>query len=114
MTVDPSVLDDLTARLGERGAAFRTSLVQTWREESASRTLDLDAAVAAGDRSGVSVVAHTLRSSSAALGAHELAATCEAIENGLRAGEDRDLAADAAAIKAGVAATAEELTRLWG
>ncbi len=114
MTVDPSVLEGLTARLGEKGAAFRASLIETWREEATSRLAGLDEAVDTDDRDAVMVVAHTLKSSSAALGAQALAATCDAIEHGLRAGEDRDLAADATAMREGAAAADADFSRLWG
>ncbi|MCU1603215.1 MAG: domain S-box [Frankiales bacterium] len=114
MTVDPSVLDGLTARLGDKAAGFRASLIRTWRDECTSRLRGLDDAVASGDRDAVMVVAHTLRSSAAALGASVLAATCEDVESALRAGEARDLAADAAALKADTAAADAEFTRLWG
>jgi HPt (histidine-containing phosphotransfer) domain-containing protein len=111
--VDASVLEALTARLGDRGPAFRTSLVQTWRDETAARLIDLDAAVATGDVEGVTRVAHTLKSSSSALGANPLSALCSDIELGLRAGEERDLAADAASIHAGVEAADAAFTALW-
>ena len=111
--VDPSVLDTLTARLGDRGPAFRTSLVQTWRDETAARLADLDTAAAAGDADGVARVAHTLKSSSSALGAQPLAALCEEIELSLRAGTARDLGADAAALHAAVLDAAAAFTALW-
>jgi HPt (histidine-containing phosphotransfer) domain-containing protein len=91
--VDPAVLESLVARLGERGPAFRTSLLRTWRDETAARLVDLDAAAAAGDADGVSRVAHPLTSSSAALGATELSAVCAQIEVSLRGGASGDLAA---------------------
>ena len=111
--VDPSVLDGLTERLGDRGPAFRTSLVQTWRDETRARLADLDAAVAAGDRDGVARVTHTLKSSSGALGAQPLSELCESIELSLRAGEQRDLAADAAQVHAAVTAADAAFAALW-
>lgn len=111
--VDRSVLDALTSRLGERGPTFRASIVQTWRDESSNRLAQLDAAVAASDRVGVARVAHSLKSSSAALGARELSALSEQIETGLRAREDRDLEADRAALHAAVAAADAAFTTLW-
>jgi signal transduction histidine kinase/CheY-like chemotaxis protein/HPt (histidine-containing phosphotransfer) domain-containing protein len=112
--VDRSVLEALTSRLGDRGEAFRTSLVQTWRDETAGRLAELDAAVRAQDADAVARVAHTLRSSSAALGAMPLSFLCEEVELGLRAGDERDLAADAAALRAGAAAADAAFTVLWG
>ena len=112
--VDPSVLEDLTLRLGDRGPTFRANLIQTWRDETTARLADLDAAAARGDAEGVTRVAHTLKSSSSALGAQPLSALCSEIELALRAGQERDLVADAAAIRAGVQAAGAAFTTLWG
>ena len=111
--VDPSVLDALTGRLGDRGPEFRDRLVQTWREEVGPRLTELDAAAASGNRDGVMRVAHTLKSSSSALGARPLSVLCEEIELGLRAGQDRDLAADAAALHASVRDADAAFSALW-
>jgi HPt (histidine-containing phosphotransfer) domain-containing protein len=111
--VDRSVLDALTSRLGERGPTFRASLLQTWRDESSSRLAELDAAVRAGDATVVARVAHSLKSSAAALGARELSGLSEQIELGLRAREVRDLAADAAALRAAVTAAEAAFRTLW-
>ena len=111
--VDPAVLVALTERLGDRAEGFRQVLIRTFEEESAVRLAELDAAVAAEDRDGVSRVAHTLKSSSAALGALVLAAWCEEVEGGLRAGAPRDLSADASRIRHLLGEAQAELHRLW-
>jgi signal transduction histidine kinase/DNA-binding response OmpR family regulator len=111
--VDPTVLQELTARLGDKGPAFLTSLVQTWRDEVASRLADLDAAVAAGDPEGIARVAHTLKSGSASLGAGPLAATCEQVEERLRGPGPHDLEAASAALHDGVARASAAFTQLW-
>jgi HPt (histidine-containing phosphotransfer) domain-containing protein len=111
--VDPTVLDKLTTRLGERGPGFRATLLQTWRDETQTRLGELAAAAGAGDGDGVARVAHTMKSSSAALGAGELAAVCEHIEDRLRAGDDRDLHADADAISQHVARASAAFAALW-
>ncbi|MCW2498575.1 MAG: signal transduction histidine kinase [Frankiales bacterium] len=111
--VDPAVLDALTARLGERGEAFRVNLIQTWRDEAAARLTDLDAAARAGDSDGVVRVAHTLKSGSASLGAGPLAALCEQVESRLRGGGAGDLMADAAAIRRAVEEASAAFGRLW-
>lgn len=113
MDVDPSVLEAITSRLGDRGPTFRSNLIQTWRNEMALRLAELDAAVSAGDVDGVARVAHTLKSSSASLGALPLSRTCEDIEHRLRAGGTFDLAAEAAAIRMGVDGAATAFTALW-
>ena len=67
--VDPAVLVALAERLGDRADGIRQELVRTCDDETTGRLAELDAALAADDRDGVSRVAHTLKSSSAALGA---------------------------------------------
>jgi signal transduction histidine kinase/CheY-like chemotaxis protein len=111
--VDPAVLGALIDRMGDRGPSFRVSLIRTWRDESLGRVADLDAAAAAGDAAGVARAAHTLKSSSAALGALPLSQLCNTVENALRAGQTRDLVADAAAIHAAQTAASAAFTALW-
>ena len=113
MDVDASVLETLTSRLGDRGPAFRSTLIKTWRDEAALRLTELEAAVSAGDVNGVTRVAHTLKSSSAALGALALSRVCDDIEARLRAGGTFDLAAEGAAIRTGVDQAATAFTTLW-
>jgi HPt (histidine-containing phosphotransfer) domain-containing protein len=99
-SVDPTVLGELTARLGDRAPAFLAGLVETFQAESAQRLGELDAAAAAGNATAAARVAHTMKSSSAVVGARALAALCTQIELDLRQGLVRDLAADAAAVRA--------------
>ncbi len=102
--VDPSVLAELTGRLGDRAAAFAATLVGTWRTESAARLDDLDRAAAEGDRERAARCCHAVKSGSAALGALRLARTCEQLEARLRGDEPVDLAGAAAQVRAEVAA----------
>ncbi len=111
--VDPRILDALVARLGDRGPSFRTSLIQTWRDEAAGRLADLAAAATAGDAAGVARVAHAFKSSSASLGAGPLTLTCDEVETRLRAGGAGDLTADAAAITQAVERTGAAFAELW-
>ena len=67
-------------------AAFETSL--------ARMLVQLRAELDAGDPGVVAGVAHTLKSSSASVGALALAASCAEVERRLRAGEPGDLPAD--------------------
>ena len=111
--VDPTVLDALTDRLGERGPAFRSALLQTWREETTARLADVDAAAAAGDADGVSRAAHTMKSAAGSLGASTMSSLCDQVEAGLRAGRTRDLAADAVALRRAAADADAAFTVLW-
>ncbi len=67
-------------------AAFETSL--------ARMLVQLRAELDSGDPGVVAGVAHTLKSSSASVGALALAASCAAVERRLRSGEPGDLHAD--------------------
>ena len=91
--VDLTVLRTLTDRLGERAAAFRQQLINTWQAETTKRLVELDDAVAAQDTERVASVAHAMRGGSAALGALRLAERCATLEESLRSGERVDLAA---------------------
>ncbi len=111
--IDPSVLLAMTERLGERAASFRAGLVSTYCAESADQAAALVASAAAGDTEGAGRVAHTLKSSSAALGATLLAAFCAELEQDLRDGEPRDLSAAARQVTAMLERATRELRRLW-
>lgn len=91
--VDPSVLGALAARLGERATGFLAALLDTWQQESRQRLAELDAAVADGKAAGVGRVAHSMRGSSAAMGAVRLSEACGQVELAVRTGETPDLAA---------------------
>jgi HPt (histidine-containing phosphotransfer) domain-containing protein len=111
--VDRSVLDALTSRLGDRAPAFVTGIMQTWRAESGTRMIELDASVADADPMAVARVAHSLKSSAAALGAVALADLAEQVETGLREGQTRDLEADRAALRAAVSEADAAFSALW-
>ncbi|WP_193608619.1 response regulator [Nocardioides lijunqiniae] len=96
--VDPAALDTLTQHLGAAADDFRESLVHAWRRESRHQLELLDIAAAEGDRAAVAAILHSLRSSSAALGAVALAAQCRLIEDTLRADDPLDLVAAASRV----------------
>ena len=101
--VDPAALAALTRHVGAGGAAFRDTLVSAWRRESRHLLERLDVAATDGDRAEVSAVVHSLRSSSAALGAHPLALVCGSIEDAVRADEPLNLVAAASQVHLEVA-----------
>ncbi len=111
--VDPTVLVALTERLGDRAEDFRRTLVTTFRDEAAGRVSEMDQAVLAGDVDGVTRTAHTLKSSSAALGAMRLSAFCTELEADLRAGVERDLASSARELHGLLGRAEARLTELW-
>ena len=95
--IAPEVLQRLVAPLGEAGQAFLAQLIATYRQDSPHLVAAITAAIAAGDGAQLTQAAHTLKSSSAALGAVALAETCQALE---RLGHHGDWAAEAASLKA--------------
>jgi HPt (histidine-containing phosphotransfer) domain-containing protein len=72
--------------------AFIDELVDTYLEDGASQITALREASAAGDPAGVIRPAHTLKSSSANVGALVLAEACRSLEADGRAGAVPDLA----------------------
>jgi signal transduction histidine kinase/CheY-like chemotaxis protein/HPt (histidine-containing phosphotransfer) domain-containing protein len=89
--VDPSVLLEITERLGPRAAEFRRTLLETWESETERKLAELAAAVDAEDREGVVRAAHAMRGGGAALGAVGLAAVCGEVEDVLRREGELDL-----------------------
>jgi signal transduction histidine kinase/DNA-binding response OmpR family regulator len=96
--VDPAALDTLTQHLGAGADDFRESLVHAWRRESHHQLALLDLAATEDDRDAANAIVHSLRSSSAALGAVALAALCQSVETALRAGDPLDLVSAASRV----------------
>jgi HPt (histidine-containing phosphotransfer) domain-containing protein len=100
--VNPAVIDRRALdRLGELDPDGRQGLVrrvlQTYETSLARQLQDFVQARAGGDVQQLGRIAHTLKSSSAAIGAQTLAQDCAAIEHGIRVehGMPQDAALDA-------------------
>ena len=65
---------------------FLNELVAEYRADGASRVADMRAALAAGEAEDLRRAAHTLKSSSASLGANDLAEACREVEAAAREG----------------------------
>ena len=91
--LDPSVLSSLAARLADRAPEVLATLFDTWRRETEQHLAELEQAVTAGAAADVARLAHSLRGSSAALGAIRLAAACGEVERAVRSGGAVDLRA---------------------
>ena len=85
------MLGALAARLGDRAPGFFAKLLDTWEQEVGQRLLELDAAVAEGRTAGVGRVAHSVRGSSAAMGAVRLSEACGEVEVAVRTRVDLHL-----------------------
>lgn len=83
--LDRAVLDDLAGSVGG-DHAFVVELIETFIADSAAQVDAAEAAIAADDAASVVRPAHTLKSSSATLGAARLAAQARALEMAGRSG----------------------------
>src|SRR4051794_29951812 len=90
MILDPSVLAELRESVGGDDE-FIADLITTYVNEGNDHLSAIDAAAAAADAAAVVRPAHTLKSSSAALGAMRLAQIARDIEMAGRAGDAGDL-----------------------
>jgi HPt (histidine-containing phosphotransfer) domain-containing protein len=106
--LDRSVLAELRESVGDDDA-FIADLVATYVAEGRDHLGAMDAAAAAGDAAAIVRPAHTLKSSSAALGALRLAQIAREIEMAGRAGDAADLATRVADARAAWDATVREM-----
>ena len=109
--LDRAVLDAIRA-LDETGAAsLLRQVIQIYFETSPRLIAELRRAQAAAGLDGVRSAAHSLKSSSANLGAARLAQMCQALEHAARAGALHAGLPDADAIEAEYAAVRRALER---
>ena len=92
--LDHAVLDELRASIGDDDA-FMVELVETYVSEGETNIAGLLAAAAAQDCAAIVRPAHTLKSTSASLGALRLSAICRAIEEAGRQERTETLRQDA-------------------
>jgi len=98
--LDTRVLDELAASVGG-DRAFVVELVDTYLDDSAEQVDAIGASVDADDAAGLVRPAHTLKSSSATLGAQQLAARARALEMAGRSGTlDDEARSSASALRA--------------
>jgi HPt (histidine-containing phosphotransfer) domain-containing protein len=102
--LDHGVLSELRASTGD-DQAFMIELVEAYVSEGTTHMDGLLAAAAAGDAAAVVRPAHSLKSTSASLGAMRLSAICRAIEEAGREGRAEGLDANAELAQATWAAT---------
>jgi HPt (histidine-containing phosphotransfer) domain-containing protein len=77
--LDKAALDDLTSSVGG-DSAFVTELIEAYLGDAPAQIAQIHAGVEAGDPASVVRPAHTLKSSSATVGAQRLAATARRLE----------------------------------
>ena len=112
LTLDPVALARL-AELDPTGASRLIERVLKAYQVSAARlTPQLEAARLAGDRTTIRLVAHTLKSSSASVGALALSQLCAQLENDIRTEAGNDLNIGINAITAALGFVLESIARL--
>jgi HPt (histidine-containing phosphotransfer) domain-containing protein len=107
--LDNAVIAELRESTGGDDEFVR-ELVEAYLSEATGYLDAMHAAVAAADADAIVRPAHTLKSSSATMGAMRLAAICRGIEEAGRAGLASGLAADVEQAQAAWVATLEALT----
>ena len=90
--IDPDVLDALLDSVdGDR--EFLAELIDTWIDDAPRQLAQIEASAGIGDAEGLVGPAHTLKSTSASLGAMEVAELARVMEHGARTGAPVDPAA---------------------
>jgi HPt (histidine-containing phosphotransfer) domain-containing protein len=98
-----------TLEMVDGDLGFLGELVAAYRTDGQSRLADMRAALKAGDSEGLRRAAHTLKGSSASLGANDLAEACREVEAAARGGRLDGLGAGVDTIDARFAAALTEL-----
>ena len=87
-TLDPLALDQLRPFKGHDGGSLLGNLIQVYLDQLPGRVEGLLKAHLEGDAHSVFKIAHTLKSTSASLGAYQLQSLCQRFED---AGRKEDL-----------------------
>jgi HPt (histidine-containing phosphotransfer) domain-containing protein len=91
--VDPTTLRSFARELGGGSAEIIAEIVEAFLQDTPELVAQMRAAVAARDPALLDRAAHTLKSSSATVGAMVLSARCRAIEEQARGGAAGDIGA---------------------
>jgi HPt (histidine-containing phosphotransfer) domain-containing protein len=96
---DPTVIADLRAATGDDDE-FIADLIGSYLAEGRENVDALAAAASEGDLAVFARAAHTLKSTSATVGAMRLSELCRGLEEAARAGRDVDLVGEAEKLQA--------------
>ncbi|HUR15752.1 MAG TPA: Hpt domain-containing protein [Candidatus Limnocylindrales bacterium] len=107
--LDHAVIDELRDSVGG-DTAFVTELIETYLAEAPGQIDEIVAAASSGDCDAIVRPAHTLKSSSASLGAARLAQIAREIELAGREGRSEGLAQTADSARSTYEATVEAIT----
>lgn len=111
--IDAATFDQTLEMVGG-DLGFLGELVAEYRTDGAMRVADMRAALAAGDAESLRRAAHTLKGSSASLGANDLADACRVVETAAREGRLDDLGPKVDAIAADLEAALSALDERIG
>ena len=116
---EPSVLDskaieNLRALTPGDGDEFLREIAGIFLEDTPLRIAELDQSAAAGNLAGFTRAAHSIKGSSANLGANALRAAAESLEHQVRTHGLEDIAAQIGAVKAEFQRTRLALRELTG
>ncbi|HEU4589301.1 MAG TPA: response regulator [Steroidobacteraceae bacterium] len=114
VTLDHSAIDAVRQLDPDGNDRLLSRLIALYRDDSSQLLADIDNAMKAGDSESVARAAHTLKSSSANLGATNVAAIARQIEHSARGGDLSDLPNSVTKLRAQRTVALSELEALDG
>jgi len=114
ITLDHSAIEAVRQLDPDGNDRLLSRLIALYRDDSSQLLADLDNAMKAGDADGVARAAHTLKSSSANLGATNVAAIARQIEHSARSGDLKELPSSVTKLRAQRTVALSELEALEG
>lgn len=112
--IDPQAIENLRALNPGDNDEFLREIAGIYLEDTPQRIAELDSSLVAGDTPTFTRAAHSIKGSSANLGANEVRATAEKLEHQSRATGLSGVAALIAQLKTDYARAEAELGRLIG
>jgi CheY-like chemotaxis protein len=112
VTLDHSAIDAVRQLDPDGNDRLLSRLIALYRDDSSQLLADIDNAMKSSDAEGVARAAHTLKSSSANLGATNVAAIARQIEHSARGGDLNDLASSVTKLRAQRTVALSELEAL--
>lgn len=112
--IDPQAIENLRALNPGDNDEFLREIAGIFLEDTPQRIAELDQSLAAGDAAKFTRAAHSIKGSSANLGAMALRSVAEKLEHQARTGGLTDVAALVSEIKAEFARAQTELGKLVG
>jgi two-component system sensor histidine kinase/response regulator len=114
VTLDNNAIDAVRQLDPDGSDRLLARLIALYRDDSSQLLADIDNGLKVGDADAVARAAHTLKSSSANLGATNVAALARQIEHSARNGEIKDLLSSVNSLKAQRTVALSELEALEG